>query len=127
MFRFLRRRIRGFWSIAVITALWANRRDVLRWSRFIARAFRERKSRPLGEILTEARVRLAVSSDSKFRRDPALNDLTVENGIVTLLINPASWPDFQDRSCDIKRIKGIVDVASRLATTNLEEGTYAWN
>jgi hypothetical protein len=106
---------RRIWLVTVFVALWSNRADVRRWGRFLIRAVRERGRRPLSDVVTELRVRAAVSSDPLLRRDRALDDLRVDDGVVTLLTTTAGWPDPRDQMVKIKQVRGITDVTSRLA------------
>ena len=92
--RIVKRRIRPMWLAAVASAAWVNRKDVMRWTRVSCVApYRQRQTRPLAELITEAKVRAAVTSDPVLRRDPALKDLAVSDGVVTLMTNTAAWPD----------------------------------
>jgi hypothetical protein len=108
--RVIRRRIRPMWLAAAASAAWVNRKDVVRWAEFLRRAVRQRQTRPLSEWLTEAKVRAAVTSDPVLRRDPALKDLAVSDGVVTLLTNTAAWPDSAAHVRRLTRVKGIADV-----------------
>jgi len=108
--RVVKRRIRPMWIAALASAAWVNRNDVARWVEFMRRAVRQRQTRPLSEWITEAKVRAAVSSDAVLRRDPALKDLAVRDGVVTLVTTTAAWPDSRDHVRRLKRVKGIADV-----------------
>lgn len=108
--RIVKRRIRPMWLAALASAAWVNRNDVKRWAEFLRRAVSQRQSRPFGDLLTEAKVRAAVSSDPVLRRDPALKDLAVRDGVVTLLTNTAAWPDAGSHVRKLAKIKGIDDV-----------------
>jgi hypothetical protein len=99
--------------MGLASALWSNRRDVKRWAEFGRRAVQERDRRPFSDLVTEAKVRAAVSRDPLLRRDDALEDLRVENGVVTMLTNTAGWPDPRDQMVKLKQVKGITDVTSR--------------
>lgn len=103
------------WFATVLAALWANRVDVRRWARFVVRAVRERGRRPVSDVVTELKVRAAVTGDPLLRRDGALADVCVEDGVVTLLTTTAGWPDPRDQMVKIKQVRGITDVTSRLA------------
>jgi hypothetical protein len=103
----------GWLSIA--SALWTNRRDVKRWLDFGRRAVQERDRRPMADLITEAKVRAAVTRDPLLRRDAALEDLRVDDGVVTMLTNTASWPDPRDQIVKLKQVKGITDVTAQLA------------
>ncbi len=105
------------WIAALVSAGWANRHDLTRWARFAKRAASERRTRPLSDLLTEAKVRMAVSTDPLLRRDKALQDLNVNDGVVTLLTATPGWPDPRDQTWRIKRVKGITDVRSELTST----------
>lgn len=108
--RIVKRRIRPMWLAAAATAAWVNRKDVMRWTEFLRRAVRQRQTRPLAELITEAKVRAAVTSDPVLRRDPALKDLAVNDGVVTLMTNTAAWPDSDAHVRKLSKIKGIDDV-----------------
>lgn len=110
--RVVTRRIRPMWIAALASAAWVNRKDVVRWSEFLRRAALQRQTRPLSEWITEAKVRVAVSSDPVLRRDPTLKDLTVRDGVVTLLTSTAAWPDSASHVQRLKRVKGVADVTS---------------
>ncbi len=60
---------------------------------------------------------MAVSTDPLLRRDKALQDLNVNDGVVTLLTATPGWPDPRDQTWRIKRVKGITDVRSELTST----------
>jgi len=108
--RAVNKRIRLMWMATLASAMWVNRKDVIRWANFAKRAFRQGRSRPLADLLTEAKVRAAVTADPVLRRDPALTDLAVHNGVVTLLTSTASWPDEEAHLRRLLKIKGIGDV-----------------
>lgn len=110
--RVVSRRIRPLWIAALASAAWVNRKDVVRWSEFLRRAVLQRQTRPLSDWITEAKVRVAVTSDPVLRRDPALKDLAVRDGVVTLLTNTSAWPDSGEHVRRLKRVKGIADVTS---------------
>ncbi len=100
------------WIAALASAAWVNRKDVVRWSEFLRRAVLQHQSRPLSEWITEAKVRVAVTSDPVLRRDPALKDVAVRNGVVTLLTSSTAWPNSGDHVRRLKRVKGIADVTA---------------
>lgn len=114
--RVVTRRIRLMWIATLASAAWVNRKDVVRWSEFLRRAALQHQSQPLSEWITEAKVRFAVSSDPVLRRDPALKDLTVRDGVVTLLTSSTAWPDSAAHVRRLKRVKGIADVTSLTPT-----------
>ena len=108
------RRIRPIWVAAVASAAWANRDDLRRWVKFIRLAIEQRKTRTIPELVTEVRVRAAVSANPLLRRDPALIDLTVKNGVVTLLTTDSEWPEPHNNQIRrLKGVKGISEVISR--------------
>jgi hypothetical protein len=47
------------------------------------------------------------------RHDASLDDLTVEDGVVTVLLTTEPWPDLRSAMQRLKRVKGITDVATR--------------
>ncbi len=110
--RVLTRRIRPMWIAALASAAWVNRKDVVRWSEFLRRAVSQRQTRPVSELITEAKVRAAVTADPVLRRDPALKDLAVRDGVVTLLTSTDAWPDSDAHVRRLTRIKGISDVTA---------------
>jgi hypothetical protein len=109
--RAINRKIRPMWIAAVVTAAWANRADLCRWLGFVQRAVEQRHTRPVSDVLTEAKVRVVVSADPLLRRDPTLEDVTVDDGVVTLLTTAAPWPDSSRRIDRLKRVKGISEVS----------------
>lgn len=110
--RVVSRRIRPMWIAALASAAWVNRKDVLRWTEFVRRALQQRQARPLSELITEAKVRLAVTADPVLRRDPALKDVAVNDGVVTLLTTTASWPDSAAHMRRLTKVKGVEDVTA---------------
>ena len=108
--RVVSRRIRPMWIAALASGAWVNRKDVVRWSEFLRRVVQQRHSRSLSEWITEAKVRAAVTSDPVLRRDPALKDVTVNDGVVTLLTSTAEWPDSGAHVRRLTKVKGIADV-----------------
>lgn len=112
--RFISRRIRPIWVAALASVAWANRDDLRRWLRFVRRAVNQRKTRTFSDLVTEIRVRAAVSASPLLRRDPALRDLTVDNGVVTLFTTTAEWPDSHTNQIHrLRCVKGISEVTSR--------------
>ena len=109
--------------VGIASALWTNRRDVKRWANFVKRAVTGRDRRPLADLLTEAKVRATITSDPSLRRDAAIDDLRVDNGVVTLLTNTASWPDPRDQVVKLKQVKGITDVTARPAPVDVRAGS----
>jgi hypothetical protein len=110
--RVVRRRIRPLWLAAVASAAWVNRKDVSRWVEFLRRAARQRDTRPLSDWITEAKVRAAVTSDPVLRRDPALKDVQVQDGVVTLLTNTPAWPDSTEHMRRLRQVKRVDDVTA---------------
>lgn len=112
--RRIARKIRPLWITAVASAAWANRDDLRRWMKFLRLAFDQRKTRTIPELATEFRVRAAVSANPLLRRDSALRDLTVNNGVITLLTSDPEWPEPHNNQIHrLKRVKGISEVISR--------------
>lgn len=114
----LRRRFRPMWIAALASAAWANRQDLRRWINFAKDALNEREQRPMAEILTEAKVRAAVSMDPVLRRDPELRDLAVRNGVVTLF---TTEPGGRDRFARLARVKGITRVEPAVVPSALRD------
>lgn len=112
--RRIARKIRPLWIAAVASAAWANRDDLRRWMKFLRLAFDQRKTRTIPELATEFRVRAAISANPLLRRDSALKDLTVNNGVITLLTSDPEWPEPHNNQIHrLKRVKGISEVISR--------------
>jgi hypothetical protein len=92
--------------------MWMNRRDVARWGRFVRRSVADRDRFSLESWLTEARVRVAITSDPVLRCDPALDDVVVEEGNVTVMTSSASWPDAITHLNGLRKVKGVADVTA---------------
>jgi hypothetical protein len=92
------------------TAAWMNRKDIARWTEFAKRTVRQRRMLSVSDLITEAKVRLALTADPVLRRDPALKDLAVHDGVVTLMTNTSAWPDSTAHLTRLKQVKGIADV-----------------
>jgi len=123
--RSIKRRVRPMWLAAFGAAAWANRQDLGRWATFAKQALNERNTRPMSEILTEAKVRAAVSMDPLLRRDPALRDLTVRDGVVTLLASQAGWPDPREHFAKLSRVKGVTHVETSTSPTDQHAASLA--
>ena len=108
--RAVRRRTRPVWLAGLATAAWMNRKDIARWTEFVRRSVRQRRMLSLSDLLTEAKVRLALTADPVLRRDPALQDLAVHDGVVTLMTATPAWPDSAAHINRLKQVKGIADV-----------------
>jgi hypothetical protein len=108
--RLIMRRGRLLWWWMLIGAAWRNRRDVLRWFGFARSAVTERGTRPLAELLTEARVRAAVSADAGLRQDPGLQDVRVRDGVVTLATSRPDWPQHTNPMRQLEKVKGVASV-----------------
>lgn len=108
---FLRRKF-GLWSLttALLCGAFANRRDVARWFRFIQRITTGRSRQPISELLTEAKVRLAVSTDPSLRRDKSLRDISVDDGVVTLHTSTSDRSYSRDQILRLMQVKGITEV-----------------
>jgi hypothetical protein len=106
----LLRRGRLLWWWMLAGAAWRNRRDILRWLGFARSAVTERGTRPVAELLTEVRVRAAVTADAGLRQDPGLRDLRVRDGVVTLATSRADWPQHSDPMRRLEKIKGVASV-----------------
>ena len=112
--RVISRRIRRLWFATFVSAAWSNRQDLSRWLKFIRRAIDQRKTRTFSDLATEFRVRAAVSANTLLRRDPALLDLTVHNGVVNLLTMTDDWPELHHKQIlRLKCVKGVSEVTSR--------------
>ncbi|MEO5973969.1 MAG: hypothetical protein ABIQ38_02015 [Ilumatobacteraceae bacterium] len=112
--RRIARRIRPLWVTAVASAAWSNRDDLRRWMKFIRLAFNQRKTRKISDLVAEVRVRAAVSANPLLRRDPALRDISVKSGVVTLLTADSEWPEPHNNQIRrLKNVKGISEVISR--------------
>jgi len=81
----------------------------MRWFSFLRRAASNR-TQPLSETIKEARVRAAVSADPMLRRDPAIDDLSYDAGVVTLRTSAPSWPDRDRLLRRLRSVPGVTDV-----------------
>ena len=52
------------------------------------------------------------------RRDPALDDIAVRDGVVTLLTHSPAWPDSADHVKRLRRVTGIAEVNALPAAGN---------
>lgn len=81
---------------------------------FIRLAFNQRKTRTISDLVTEVRVRAAVSANPMLRRDSGLRDISVKSGVVTLLTTDPEWPEPHNNQIRrLKCVKGISEVISR--------------
>jgi len=108
--RFISRRLRWAWLAAIAGAVWTNRRDARRWARFARRTFEERADFDLNRFMLEARVRAALSFDPVLRRSPAIEDVVVNDGKVSLLSTAPTWPDVDRHLASLRRVKGVTDI-----------------
>jgi len=108
---FVARRIRWAWLAGLGTALWMNRRDVVRWTRFASRSVSLRDELTFDTWWTEARVRAAITMDPVLRNDPDLDDVEVSDGRVTVRTSSASWPDAVTHINSLRKVKGVAEVA----------------
>jgi hypothetical protein len=108
--RLLVRRGRFLWWWMIGTAAWRNRRDLLRWWGFARSAVADWGTRSVDELVTEARVRAAVTADPTLRQDPGLQDVRVRDGVVTLATTAAEWPPHVDPVRRLEKVKGVAAV-----------------
>lgn len=108
--RLLRRRLGLFGTGAIALALWHDRHDLRRWWSFALRSLRRRESTTMRAVLTEAKVRAAITADPVLRRDRAIEDLSVEDGVVTLHTTAPSWPERDRHLVRLRAIRGVYDV-----------------
>ncbi len=90
MFKPVRHIIRPAVRTATIAFLWSNRREVMRWARFIWRSARPSSWSAMDDLRVEARVRAALSCDPLLRRNSSIRDIRVR-GRVVVLETPADW------------------------------------
>jgi hypothetical protein len=110
--KIIKRRVRPLWVAGLLSAGWANRADVKRWIGFGRRAWTDRKSRPLSDLMTEARARAAISVDPVLRRDKSLQDVSVHDGVATLVTTTHPWPDGQAHLAKVRQVRGISEVVT---------------
>jgi hypothetical protein len=107
--RKVRRTLVPFYRSAIIAFLWANRRDVARWGRFVRRAS-SRNMRPTKQdLMLEARVRASLSSDPLLRQDPSIRDVRVRDGVV-VLETPREWHNKSLAVTRLSQVKGVESV-----------------
>lgn len=59
-------------------------------------------------------MRVGISAKPMLRRDPAIKDLFVHDGVVTLLTTTAIWSDpLNDHIHQLRRVNGISEVKAR--------------
>jgi hypothetical protein len=117
----IRRSTRSWVRAALLSFMWSNRNDVVRWAKFLQRAA-SRKTRPTpADLKLEATVRANVSADRLLRTDPSLRDLRVHDGIV-VLESPAEW---HNRGIAITRIGQVKGVESVQTAADVE--AHQWN
>jgi hypothetical protein len=109
MLKKVRKRLGPMYRSAIVAFLWANRRDVARWTKFARRAALP-SSRPRKEdLLLEARVRASLSADPLLRQDPSIRDLRVRDGVV-VLETPTEWHNKGLAVMRLSQIKGVESV-----------------
>lgn len=120
MMRFARKRLRPVWRTAALAWLWSNRRDVLRWSRFAKRVAGPTTRPRRSDLLTEARVRAAISMDPLLRHDAALKDVLVRDGVARVQTD-ATW---RNRSIGVHRIEQVTGVAAVHTATDISDAHW---
>ena len=119
MSKFVRKPVRALLRVVALSALWINRRDVVRWAGFAKRAA-SRSTRPTAQdLMLEGRVRASLSRDPVLRADPSIRDLRVHDGVVVLEA-PALWHNEGLAVSRLSQVDGVesVHTASDVATTN---------
>ena len=110
MLKMLRRQAKPLWRSAALAFLWANRRDAVRWARFVTRAAAKKKTRPdARDLRLEAKVRAALSADPLLRQDPSIRDVRVRDGVV-VLETPAGWHNKGLAVTRLGQVKGVESV-----------------
>ncbi len=115
MFKLIRRPLRPFYRSVALAFVWSNRRDLMRWVSFAKRAVATTTRPSSADLKSEARVRLSVSLDPILRRDAALKDLRVRDGVVTLQ-SPVGWAN---RGIAVTRLEQINGIESVHTTSDL--------
>jgi hypothetical protein len=108
--RFISRRLRALGFLSLGLAIWRNRRDVERWIAFARRSFQSREATTFASMVTEAKVRAAMSADPVLRHDPAIDDVTVRDGVVTLHTTTPAWPDREQHAARLRAVNGVFEV-----------------
>lgn len=108
MFKKVRKSVRPVYRSALIAFLWANRRDVVRWSKFAQRAVSPTSRPTKNDLMLETRVRASLSSDPILRQDPSIRDLRVRDGVVVL----ETPPDWHNKGLAVTRLAQIKGVES---------------
>jgi hypothetical protein len=97
------------WRSAALAFVWANRRDAVRWARFVRRAAMP-ATRPTAEDLKlEAKVRASLSADPLLRQDPSIRDVRVHDGVV-VLETPFLWHNKALAVTRLTQVKGVESV-----------------
>ncbi|HZR12787.1 MAG TPA: BON domain-containing protein [Acidimicrobiia bacterium] len=106
------RRLFGSSGPAVAWWAWEHRDEVLDWAGFGVRSTRKLLSGEGGDAATEARIRAALTTDSRTRRAPGLH-VEVHDGVARL--DGAVAEDVRDVACNIAaRTAGVRRVEDRL-------------
>jgi len=120
MLKTIRRPFRPLYRAVILSALWANRRDLTRWASFAKRAAVP-ATRPKPEDLKlEAKVRASLSADPLLRADPSIRDVRVHDGIV-VLETPADW---HNKSLAITRLSQVKGVESVHTAVDVDEQNF---
>jgi hypothetical protein len=109
MLKTIRKPFKPVYRSIALAALWANRRDVARWARFVKRAAVP-ATRPKPEDLKlEAKVRAAITGDPLLRADPSIRDVRVHDGVV-VLETPAEWHNKPLAFTRLMQVNGVESV-----------------
>jgi hypothetical protein len=119
MTRFVRKRLAAMSRAVALAWLWSNRRDVGRWARFARRSVSSPRPNRR-DLVTEARVRAAISADPLLRRDSSLKDLLVREGVVRVQTD-AMW---RNRSIAVQRIEQVPGVSAVHTATDISDAHW---
>jgi hypothetical protein len=119
MTRFVRKRLAAVGRTIALAWLWSNRRDVGRWARFARRSMTSPRARR-SDLVTEARVRAAISADPLLRRDSSLKDLVVRDGVVRVQTD-AMW---RNRGIAVQRMEQVPGVSAVHTATDISDAHW---
>jgi hypothetical protein len=120
MLKTIRRPFRPLYRAVILSALWSNRRDLVRWAHFAKRAAVPATRPNSDDLKLEARVRASLSADPLLRADPSIRDVRVHDGIV-VLETPADW---HNKSLAITRLSQVKGVESVHTAVDVDEQNF---
>jgi hypothetical protein len=94
--------------------LWRHRAEILGWAQFAGKAARRLASGETDDVMSEARLRMSLTAESRTRDVPSL-DVDVRNGVVTL--RGRVPPEVHDAAIDVATRSNKLRVRDELEDT----------